>query len=90
VYTAYILINSDVGSESSVLKEIKNVEGVEEAFATYGVYDIIVKVASDSMEELKRIITWKIRKMDGIKATLTLMGHESGSQQMFDETPITL
>ncbi len=76
MHTAFVLINSDIGSESDVLRELKKVEGVEEAFALYGTYDIMARVSSESMEELKQIITWRIRKLDSIRATLTLMAHE--------------
>ncbi len=77
MYSAFVLINSDIGQESDVLLEVKKVEGVEEACALYGTYDIMAKVSSDSMEDLKQIITWQIRKLDGIRATLTLMVHET-------------
>jgi len=39
--TAFVLINTEIGSESDVLKELKGVEGVDEASAVYGVYDIV-------------------------------------------------
>lgn len=76
MHTAFVLINSDIGLESDVLKRLKEVEGVKQAFALYGAYDIIAKVASDSMDDLKQIITWRIRKLEGIRSTLTLMSHE--------------
>jgi DNA-binding Lrp family transcriptional regulator len=77
MHTAYVLINSDIGSELEVLKQIRGMEGIEQAYALYGAYDVVVKVTSKSMEELKQIITWKIRKLDGIRATLTLMAQHS-------------
>jgi hypothetical protein len=53
--TAFVLINTEIGSETDVLKELKNVEGVEEEpFAVYGVYDIVARVKADTMERLKR------------------------------------
>lgn len=81
VHTAFVLINSDIGSELDVLKQLKEVEGVKEAYALYGVYDIMAKVASESMDELKQIITWRIRKLEGIRATLTLMSQSEDSQK---------
>ena len=78
VHTAFVLIKSDIGVESDVLREIRKVEGVEEAYALYGTYDILARVSSQSMEELKQIVTWRIRKLDGITATLTLMAQENG------------
>ncbi|MEM2028879.1 MAG: Lrp/AsnC ligand binding domain-containing protein, partial [Candidatus Bathyarchaeia archaeon] len=50
---AFVLINAEIGSEGEVLNELKKVEGVEEAYSVYGVYDIVAKVRAESMEKLK-------------------------------------
>lgn len=34
--TAFVLINAELGSEDNVLKELKKIGGVEEAFNVYG------------------------------------------------------
>jgi DNA-binding Lrp family transcriptional regulator len=39
----------------------------------YGVYDIVAKVAADSMDKLKEIITWKVRHLNKVKSTLTMI-----------------
>jgi len=80
VHGAFVLINTDIGSESAVLEEIKKIKGVEHAYALYGAYDIMAKVESDSLDDLKQTITWQIRKLTGIRATLTLMVHELDTQ----------
>jgi len=61
------------GSESDVLKELKKVEGVEEASAVYGVYDIVARVKADTMDKLKEIVTWRIRRLDKVRSTLTMI-----------------
>ena len=71
--TAFVLINTEIGSESDVLKELKKVEGVEEASAVYGVYDIMAKIKAESIDKLKEIITWHVRRLDNVKATLTMI-----------------
>jgi len=71
--SAYVLINCDLGSEESIIKEIKALEGVKEVKGTYGVYDVIAKVESDNMEALKDTITWKIRRMPKVRSTVTLI-----------------
>jgi DNA-binding Lrp family transcriptional regulator len=71
--TAFVLINTEIGSESDVLKELKKVEGVEEASAVYGVYDIVARVKADTMERLKEIVTWRIRRLDKVRSTLTMI-----------------
>jgi len=71
--TAFVLINTEIGSESDVLKELKTVEGVEEASAVYGVYDIVARVKSETMDRLKEILTWRIRRLDKVRSTLTMI-----------------
>lgn len=74
---AYVLINCELGSEDSVISQLKSIEGVKEVHGTFGAYDILVKIESDKVETLRETITWKIRKIDNIRSTLTLMGIES-------------
>jgi DNA-binding Lrp family transcriptional regulator len=74
--TAFVLINTELGSETDVLKDLKKVEGVEEVFAVYGTYDIVAKVRAQTMDRLKEIVTVRIRKVNNVRATLTLMSSE--------------
>lgn len=70
---AYVLINAEVGTEDQVLRQVKAVSYVKEAYVVYGVYDLIVKVEADNMTELKDIITEKVRKIDLVRSTLTMI-----------------
>jgi len=74
VATAYILINCELGSEESIIQELKNLDGVIEVHGTFGAYDILAKIESTTVDALREVITWKIRKIDQIRSTLTLMG----------------
>ncbi|HVP26360.1 MAG TPA: Lrp/AsnC ligand binding domain-containing protein [Candidatus Bathyarchaeia archaeon] len=71
--TAFVLINTEIGSEADVLKDLKKVEGVEEAYAVYGVYDIIARVKANTMDRLKEIVTWRVRRLDKVRSTLTMI-----------------
>jgi DNA-binding Lrp family transcriptional regulator len=73
VPTAYVLINTEIGSESDVLEELKKVEGVEEAHNLWGVYDIIASIKADTMDKLKFIINKKIEKIGKVNAKLTMI-----------------
>ena len=77
--TAWVLINTEPGSEADVLKDLKKVEGVEEANAVYGVYDIIAKVKASTMERLKEISTRNVRRLDKVRSTLTMVAVEGFS-----------
>ena len=70
---AFVLINVESGAEDEVVSQLKKVEGVEEAYYSYGVYDIISKVKADSMEKLKDLVTRKIRILNRVRSTLTLI-----------------
>jgi DNA-binding Lrp family transcriptional regulator len=70
---AFVLINVESGSEDEVLKELKRMEGVEEAFFSYGVYDLITRIRADSMEKLKDMVTRRIRGLSKVRSTLTLI-----------------
>jgi DNA-binding Lrp family transcriptional regulator len=71
--TAYVLINAETGSETEILEALRKIDNVKEAHGVYGVYDIIARVEADSLEQLKDIITWKIRRLDKVRSTLTMM-----------------
>lgn len=71
---AYLLINTE-SFDSSLLKTLRTIRGVEEAHAVYGVYDIVVRTRADTMESLKDTHN-KIRKLNKVKQTLTMIAHE--------------
>jgi len=73
---AYVLINCDVGYEEQVIEELKHISDVKEVHGTYGAYDILAKVESDQITTLRETMTWKIRKIDRVRSTLTLMAIE--------------
>jgi DNA-binding Lrp family transcriptional regulator len=74
---AYVLLNSDLGSDSSIINEVKEIlkdENIQyEVQGVYGVYDIVLKLSSDNAENLRSIITNKIRKISKVQSTLTMM-----------------
>lgn len=70
---AFVLINTEVGGESDVLKALMEVEGVEEAYVVYGVYDVVAKIRAPDIESLKKIVTTNIRKLPKVKSTLTMV-----------------
>ena len=77
--SAFVLINTEIGAESEVLKQLRGIEGVEEAHAVYGVYDIVAKVRAETMDKLKEIVTWNIRRLDKVRSTLTMVVIEESS-----------
>jgi len=70
---AFVLINTEMGSETEVLEALKKMGNVKEAYLVYGVYDIVARVEGESMDQLKEIITWKMRRLNKVRSTLTMM-----------------
>ena len=68
----YVLLNTEPSQMESVLEEIKEIDGVEEAYMVYGIYDICAKVKTEIPQELKGIVQ-KIRSQDNVSPTLMLM-----------------
>ena len=71
--TAYVLINCDLGSEDDIIKELKKLPEVVEVSGVFGVYDIIVRIRSDSMDTLREVVTWNVRRIDKVRSPLTMM-----------------
>ncbi|KER05861.1 putative homocitrate synthase protein [Marine Group I thaumarchaeote SCGC AAA799-E16] len=73
----YVMITCDVGFEEPVINQLKTIEGIKEVIGVIGTYDIIIKLESSDLENLKNIIPSKIRKIQNIRTTLTLSVIES-------------
>lgn len=76
--TSYILINSDLGTDESIIIKIKEILADEnniqyEIQGVYGVFDIVLKLSSDDINTLRSTITNKIRKISSVQSTLTMM-----------------
>ena len=70
---AFVLINTETGSEQEVLDELRKIDAVKESYLVYGVYDIVAKVGADTMDKLKDIVTWNVRRLDKVRSTLTMI-----------------
>ena len=75
---SYVLINSNLGTDVQIIKEIKEMLADQidvklEIQGVYGVYDIIVKLSSANSEKLKSIVTNDIRKIENVQSTLTML-----------------
>jgi DNA-binding Lrp family transcriptional regulator len=73
VPAAFVLINAEIGSEDEVLKELRGMHNVKEAYVVYGVYDIVAKVEAETMDKLKEVVTWKVRRLSKVRSTLTMI-----------------
>ena len=70
---AYVLIHTGSGLETNVMKGLKKTNTVKEAHMVYGAYDIIARIEADTLADLKDSISRKVRRLDGVRSTLTMI-----------------
>jgi DNA-binding Lrp family transcriptional regulator len=70
---AFVLVNVEAGTDKEVLENIKKIPEVRDVYMVYGVYDIIVKLESDTLEKLREMVTKKIRQLDKVRSTMTMI-----------------
>ncbi len=73
---AYVLINSEIGGEQEVVDQLNAMKEVVEVSIVYGVYDVIVKLEANSMEVLKELITSKVRHLNKVRSTMTMIASQ--------------
>ena len=73
---AFVLINCDLGSEASLIKELNQLDVVKEAYRTVGSYDILTAIETDNQDKIRKIISEHIKKLEHVRSTITLMGIE--------------
>ncbi len=71
--SAYLLLNVETGTEEEVIDSLKPLQEIKEAWMVYGVYDIVVRVEAETMEELKNVVSWTIRRLDRVRSTMTMI-----------------
>ena len=71
--SAYIMMKMQVGMDDQVIAEIKGMKQIEEANATYGAYDLVIKVNFKTIEDLDRFIFEKMRKVKGVTETSSMI-----------------
>jgi DNA-binding Lrp family transcriptional regulator len=70
---AYVLVESEVGKVAHVAQALTKVDGVQVAEDLAGPYDVIARVEASGLDELGRLIVFRIQVLDGVTRTLTCM-----------------
>jgi Lrp/AsnC family transcriptional regulator for asnA, asnC and gidA len=76
VTIAYVLIKSDLGAEQKVIEQLETLDQVVQIDRTFGDYDMVVKMESENIEKIRETIARNIKKIDKVRATLTLVKRE--------------
>jgi len=70
---AYVMLNCDLGAESGIIEQLKELEQVVDVFETIGTHDMMVKLQADNFEKIREIVSWNIQKLKNVRATSTLI-----------------
>jgi DNA-binding Lrp family transcriptional regulator len=70
---AYVMIQTELGSEEKVTNDLNKVEEVKKVYHVYGVYDLIVRVEAETVENLKTVLSDSIRTLENVRSTLTMI-----------------
>ena len=68
-----MLLNAELGAEIEVLNGLKMIDEVKETPLIYGVYDIIARIEADTMDDLRKVIGWKVRRLTRVRSTITMI-----------------
>ena len=71
--TAFVLLNAELGSEIEVLNGLKMIDEVKETHLIYGVYDIIARIEAETMDDLRKVIGWNVRRLTRVRSTITMI-----------------
>ncbi|MGA2573289.1 MAG: Lrp/AsnC ligand binding domain-containing protein [Candidatus Methanomethylicaceae archaeon] len=74
---AFILLNVETGAEKEVLESLKKIPEVKASYVVYGVYDIVIMLESGTLDKLREMVTKKIRQMDNVRSTMTMIVMEN-------------
>ncbi len=69
---AFVFITTDPELCNGAIDDLKKIDGVTEVYLSRGTYDIVAKVAGESIEHLRELVFTKIKNLPSIKSTLTL------------------
>lgn len=70
---AFVLLNTELGMESKIIEALNGVEEITNIHSLYGIYDLIIEMEADSMDKIKEVVFNKVRRLDNVKSTITLL-----------------
>jgi hypothetical protein len=80
--TAYFLLNVALNHEVEVIEKIKKILKNENSITyelqgVFGIYDVIVKITSDSDDNIRRLALDKIKQINKIQSAITMMVNDN-------------
>ena len=72
MHKGFVLLNCDLGAEEFIVEELRKISQVSQAYVTFGAYDVIAEINTDSQENFDETVSFKIRRLTRIVSTMTL------------------
>jgi DNA-binding Lrp family transcriptional regulator len=70
---AFVLLNTELGQEPGIVEALEDVEEITAIHSLYGIYDLIIEMEAESMDKVKEIVFNRIRRLENVKSTITLL-----------------
>ncbi len=70
---AYVMLNCELGAETDIIEQLKDIEQVVDVFETIGTHDMMVKLQAENFEKVREIVSWNIQKLKNVRSTATLI-----------------
>ncbi len=71
--SAFLFINAQFLFVEDVINKLKEIPEIVDVYKVQGIYDIIARVNSDTEEKLKELVSERIRRIDRITGTVTVI-----------------
>ena len=72
MHKGFVLLNCDLGAEEFIVEEHRKISQVSQAYVTFGAYDVIAEINTDSQENFDETVSFKIRRLTRVVSTMTL------------------
>ena len=72
MHKGFVLLNCDLGAEEFIVEELRKISQVSQAYVTFGAYDVIAEINTDSQDDFDETVSFKIRRLTRIVSTMTL------------------
>ena len=67
------MLNCELGAETAIIEQLKELEQVVDVFETIGTHDMLVKLQAENFEKIREIVSWNIQKLKNVRSTATLI-----------------
>jgi len=72
MHKGFVLLNCDLGAEEFIVEELKKIPQISQAYVTFGAYDVVAEINTDSQEDFDETVSLKIRRLTRVISTMTL------------------